>query len=278
MTTLRKQFIEQMRLKGYSDRTIKSYVRTVARISLHYHTAADQLTIDQIRAYILKGITEDKLSKPWMNIVISAVKLLFCDVLKREWNRLDLPRPRRSQKVAVILSRDEVGRIINSKTNLKHKAILMLVYSAGLRRNEVRNLKVSDIDSSRMLIHLHTAKGNKERYTILSPLMLDTLRTYYRRYRPVDWLFEGMIPTSAISESTVEAIFKQALRKSEVPKTVGIHSLRHAFATHMLEQGVSLPIIQQMMGHKSLKTTSLYLHVRQHSIQAVQSPLDMLSL
>lgn len=278
MTTLRNQFIEQLRLKGYSDRTINSYVRTIARISLHYHTPADQLTIDQIRTYILKGITEDKLSKPWMNIVISAVKLLFCDVLKREWNRLDLPRPRRSQKVAVILSREEVGRIINSKTNLKHKAILMLVYSAGLRRNEVRNLKVSDIDSSRMLIHLHTAKGNKERYTILSPLMLDALRTYYRRYKPVDWLFEGMIPTSGISESTVEAIFKQALRKSEVQKTVGIHSLRHAFATHMLEQGVSLPIIQQMMGHKSLKTTSLYLHVRQHSIQAVQSPLDTLSL
>lgn len=277
MTPLRQQLIQQMQMKGYCDKTIKSYVGIISQTALYYRTPADQLTVDQIRDFILKRITVDKLSKPWMNMAISAFKLLFCDVLRREWNRLDLPRPRRSQKVAVILSRDEVRKIIDSKTNLKHRAILMLVYSAGLRRNEVRSLKISDIDSSRMLIHLHTTKGNKERYTILSPVMLDTLRQYYRRYRPKDWLFEGVTRT-AISDSTVEAIFKQALKKSEVPKVVGIHSLRHAFATHMLEQGVSLPIIQQMMGHKSLKTTSVYLHVQQHSIQAVQSPLDSLPI
>lgn len=277
MTPLRQQLIKQMQLKGYCDKTIKSYVSIISRIALHYRTPADQLSVDQIRDFIHKRITVDKLSKPWVNMAISAVKILFCDVLRRDWDRLDLPRPRKSQKVAVILSRDEVRKIINSKTNLKHRAILMLVYSAGLRRNEVRSLKISDIDSSRMLIHLHTTKGNKERYTILSPLMLDTLRQYYRRYRPSDWLFEG-VTRAAISESTVEAIFKQALKKSEVSKEVGIHSLRHAFATHMLEQGVSLPIIQQMMGHKSLKTTSVYLHVQQHSIQAVQSPLDSLAI
>lgn len=277
MTPLRQQLIKQMQLKGYCDKTIKSYVSIISQIALHYRTPADQLSVDQIRDFIHKRITVDKLSKPWVNMAISAVKILFCDVLRRDWDRLDLPRPRKSQKVAVILSRDEVRKIINSKTNLKHRAILMLVYSAGLRRNEVRSLKISDIDSSRMLIHLHTTKGNKERYTILSPLMLDTLRQYYRRYRPSDWLFEG-VTRAAISESTVEAIFKQALKKSEVSKEVGIHSLRHAFATHMLEQGVSLPIIQQMMGHKSLKTTSVYLHVQQHSIQAVQSPLDSLAI
>jgi site-specific recombinase XerD len=277
MTTLRKQLIDQMHLKGYCDKTIKSYVSIIAQIALHYHTPADQLTVDQIRDFILKRITIDKLSKPWMNQAISAVKLLFCDVLRREWNHLDLPRPRRSPKVAVILSRDEVRQIINSKTNLKHKAILMLAYSAGLRRNEVRSLKISDIDSSRMLIHLHTTKGNKERYTILSPLMLDTLRQYYRQYKPTDWLFEGQTRDN-ISESTVDAIFKDALKKANVQKKVGIHALRHAFATHLLEQGVALPIIQQMMGHTSVRTTSLYLHVQQHSIQAVQSPLDTLSI
>jgi site-specific recombinase XerD len=277
MTTLRKQLIDQMHLKGYCDKTIKSYVSIIAQIALHYHTPADQLTVDQIRDFILKRITIDKLSKPWMNQAISAVKLLFCDVLRREWNFLDLPRPRRSPKVAVILSRDEVRQIIISKTNLKHRAILMLAYSAGLRRNEVRSLKISDIDSSRMLIHLHTTKGNKERYTILSPLMLDTLRQYYRQYKPTDWLFEGQTRDN-ISESTVDAIFKDALKKANVQKKVGIHALRHAFATHLLEQGVALPIIQQMMGHTSVRTTSLYLHVQQHSIQAVQSPLDTLSI
>jgi site-specific recombinase XerD len=277
MTPLRKQLIDQMHLKGYCNKTIKSYVGIIAQIALHYHAPADQLTVDQIRDFILERITVGKRSKPWMNIAISAVKLLFCDVLRREWNYLDLPRPRRSQKVAVILSREEVRRIIDSKTNLKHKAILMLPYSAGLRRCEVRSLKVSDIDSARMLIHLHTAKGNKERYTILSPVMLDTLRQYYRKFRPTEWLFEGLT-RDAISESTVDAIFKQALKKSKVQKQVGIHSLRHAFATHMLEQGVSLLLIQQLMGHKSLNTTSLYLHVQQHSIQAVQSPLDTLPI
>jgi integrase/recombinase XerD len=277
MTPLRQQLINQMQLKGYCDKTIKSYVCIIAQIAFHYHTPADQLTVDQIRNFILKRITTDKLSKPWMNLAISAVKLLFCDVLRREWNFLDLPRPRRSPKVAVILSRDEVRQIIISKTNLKHRAILMLAYSAGLRRNEVRSLKISDIDSSRMLIHLHTTKGNKERYTILSPLMLDTLRQYYRKYKPTDWLFEGQTRDN-ISESTVDAIFKHALKKANVQKKVGIHALRHAFATHMLEQGVALPIIQQMMGHKSVRTTSLYLHVQQHSIQAVQSPLDTLSI
>ena len=277
MTPLRQQLIDQMQLKGYSTKTIKSYVGIIARIAVHYKSPADQLTIEQVRDFILKGITVDKLSKPWVNMAISAVKLLFCDVLRREWNYLDLPRPKRGKKLAVILSREEVRAIIESKTNLKHRSILMLAYSAGLRRSEICNIKVRDIDSSRMLIHLHTAKGNQERYTILSPVMLDTLRQYYKKFRPKDWLFEGF-SRGPVSDSTVEAVFKQALRKSNVQKEVGIHSLRHAFATHMLEQGVSVVIIQQMMGHKSLKTTSVYLHVQQHSIQTVQSPLDLLSI
>jgi len=277
MSALRKQLIQQMQLEGYCKKTIKSYVSIIAQIASFYHTPADQLSVNQIRDFILKRITIDHRSKSWMNMAISAVKLLFCDVLKREWNRIDLPRPRKDQKVAVILSRDEVQRIINSKTNLKHRAILIVTYSAGLRRCEVSNLKITDIDSSRMLIHLHTTKGNKERYTILSPVALDALRLYYRQYKPKEWLFEGY-SRDAISTSTVEAVFKQALAKSKIQKVVGIHSLRHSFATHLLEQGVSLPIIQQMMGHKSLKTTSGYLHVQQYSIQGVRSPLDTLSI
>jgi site-specific recombinase XerD len=277
MSTLRKQMIQQMKLKGYSPKTIQSYVGSIAQIALHYHTPAEQLSIAQIRDYILQNITDNKRSKSWMNIIISAIKLLFCDILKREWNNLDLPRPIRDTKIPVILSRDEVQRIINSKTNLKHRAILMVTYSAGLRRSEVSNLKITDIDSSRMLIHLHTTKGNRERNTILSPVALDFLRVYYRRYKPKEWLFEGQ-SRDAISTRTVEAVFKQALVKSKVQKKVGIHSLRHSFATHLLEQGVALPIIQQMMGHKSLKTTSGYLHVQEYSVQGVKSPLDTLAI
>jgi site-specific recombinase XerD len=269
--------IQQMKLKGYSPKTIQSYVGSIAQIALHYHTPAEQLSIAQIRDYILQNITDNKRSKSWMNIIISAIKLLFCDILKREWNNLDLPRPIRDTKIPVILSRDEVQRIINSKTNLKHRAILMVTYSAGLRRSEVRNLKITDIDSSRMLIHLHSTKGNRERNTILSPVALDFLRAYYRRYKPKEWLFEGQ-SRDAITTSTIEKVFKQALAKSKVQKQVGIHSLRHSFATHLLEQGVALPIIQQMMGHRSLKTTSGYLHVQEYSIQGVKSPLDTLAI
>jgi integrase/recombinase XerD len=277
MSALRKQLIQQMQLEGYCKRTIKSYVSIIAQIASFYNTPADQLSVNQIREFILQRITIDHRSKSWMNMAISAVKLLFCDVLKREWSMLDLPRPRRDHKVAVIFSREEVQRIIQSKTNVKHRAILMVTYSAGLRLGEVSNLKITDIDSSRMLIHVHQAKGNKDRYTILSPLVLDLLRTYYRQYKPKEWLFEGMT-RDAISHSTIQAVFKSAKYKSNIHKKAGIHSLRHSFATHLLEQGVALPIIQQMMGHKSLKTTSGYLHVQQYSIQGVRSPLDTLSI
>ncbi len=277
MNTLRHQLIQQMQLKGYCQKTIKSYVSIIAQIASFYHTPADQLSIDQVRDYILRRITVDHLSKPWMSMAISAIKILFCDVLRREWNRLDLPRPRMDHKKVAILSRDEVGRIINSKSNIKHRAILVVTYSAGLRLSEVSNLKITDIDSSRMLIHLHKAKGNKDRYTILSPVALDLLRTYYRQYKPQEWLFEGY-SRDHISARTVQNVFKAALAKSKIPKDVGIHSLRHSFATHLLEQGVALPIIQMMMGHKSLKTTSGYLHVQQYSLQGVRSPLDTLSI
>ncbi len=277
MSTLRQQLIQQMQLKGYCQRTIKSYVNIIAQIASFYHLPADQLSIDQIRDYLLKRITVDHLSKSWMSMTISAIKLLFCDVLKREWNRLDLPRPRMDHKKVIVLSKDEVQKIIRSKTNIKHRAILVVTYSAGLRLSEVTHLKISDIDSSRMLIHLHMAKGNKDRYTILSPIALDMLRTYYRRYKPQEWLFEGF-SREHIAERTVQNIFKAALAKSNVQKDVGIHSLRHSFATHLLEQGVALPIIQRIMGHKSLNTTSGYLHVQQYSLQGVKSPVDTLAI
>ena len=277
MSALRMQLIQQMQLKGYSPRTITTYVSMISHLASHYKTQSDLLSIDQVREYIMQNITTKKRSKSWMNMMISSVKLLYCDVLKREWNHLDLPRPRSDKKVPVILSRDEVQRIIDSKKNIKHKAILMVTYSAGLRLGEVSNLKVTDIDSSRMLIHVRKGKGNRDRCTILSPVLLAYLRTYYRKYRPDEWLFEGL-SGGAIGNSTIQAVFKSALRSTNIHKKVGIHCLRHSFATHLLEQGVALPIIQIMMGHKSLKTTSGYLHVQQYSIQGVRSPMDNLSI
>lgn len=277
MKTLREQFIQQMQLKGCSPRTIKNYVECILALAMYYNLSPDLLTIEQIRNYFLYCLNVRKLSKSWMNQTISALKLLYVDVLKRKWDRLDIPRPRREKKLPIILSREEVQKILSAHKNLKHRALLTVTYSAGLRVSEVRHLKITDIDSSRMLIRIEKAKGNKDRYTVLSPKALDLLRAYWKVYKPQYWLFENNFH-QPVPESTAQKILKNALEKSGVKKNASIHTLRHSFATHMLEQGVSLPIIQQMLGHKSLKTTSGYLHVQQYSIDAVRSPLDTLGL
>lgn len=277
MKSLREKTKQQMLLKGFSERTIKSYIESIALLAKYYNTSPDLLTIEQIRDYIEHCLIDRKLSKSWLNQLISALKILFCEVLGREWNKLELPRARRDKRLPVIFSRNEVERILNSPKNLKHRTFLMMTYSAGLRVSEVCNLKVTDIDSQRMLVRVVQAKGNKDRYSILSPITLNELRSYWKIYKPKNWLFEGY-DHSAIAVSTAQTIFKQALSKSGVTKKVGIHTLRHSFATHLMEQGVSMPIVQQLLGHKSLKTTSIYLHVQQYSINAVKSPLDTLPL
>jgi integrase/recombinase XerD len=278
MTTLREKFMQQMLLKGYSQRTIRTYVSLLASFSKSYHCSPELVSIDQIRDYIQENITAGQRSKSWVNQLISALKLLYCDVLKRDWSPLDIPRPRHDKKLPVVLSRSEVQKVITAHKNIKHKTILLTTYSAGLRLSEVCHLKITDIDSSRMLIRVNHSKGNKDRYTILSPVTLTMLRIYYKKYRPTSWLFEGTLKGTSISDRTVSKVFKNALDKSKINRQVGIHCLRHSFATHLLEQGVALPVIQQMLGHKSLKTTSGYLHVQQYSIQGVKSPVDSLTV
>ena len=277
MSELRNKMIQQMQLKGYSKNTIATYIECLVSLSKHFKTSPDLLSVDQIREYIQYKLTEAKLSKSWMNQTISALKILFCEVLKRDWDGIDIPRPRREIKLPVVLSKEEVSRIINTPRNLKHKAFLMLTYSAGLRLQEACNLKIRHIDSQRMLIRVVQAKGAKDRYTILSPVALNLLREYWKIYKVKEWLFETK-PNQHISSRMAQHIFKDALRKTGINKQVGIHSLRHSFATHLLEQGVSLPIIQQLLGHTSLKSTSIYLHVQQYSVFAVKSPLDTLSI
>lgn len=277
MKTLREQMLQQMQLKGYSERTISTYILCISLLSKYYNLSPDLITTSQIRAYIQYCLIERKLSKAWLNQTISALKILFVQVLKRKWNNIEIPRPRRERRLPVVFSRDEVKRILNVHRNLKHRAFLMITYSAGLRISEVCNLKSADIDSSRMLVRVVQGKGQKDRYSILSPFALESLRLYWNVYKPKQWLFEGY-DHSKIALSTARSIFKKALKKADIKKEVGIHALRHSFATHLLEQGVSLPIIQQLLGHKSLRTTSGYLHVQQYSINAVKSPLDTLSL
>jgi site-specific recombinase XerD len=276
MPTLREKFIQQMQLTGRSLRTIETYIDCIIALTKYFKTSPDLLTSEQIRAYLIYCLVEKKLSKSWLNQTISALKILQVEVLKREWSMFDLPRVRQNIKLPVVFSLQEVTELLMALGNIKHRALLQLTYSAGLRVSEVRHLKVSDIDSSRMLVRVEQSKGNKDRYVVLSPVVLPLLREYYKQYRPKVFLFENKdgLP---VSEKTAQRIFKNALAKSGIKKDVSIHSLRHSYATHMMEQGVALPIIQQMMGHKSLRSTSIYLHVQQYSIDKVRSPLDNLN-
>ena len=277
MSALRNKMLQQMELKGYSKNTISTYIDCLSSLSKHYKTSPDLLSIDQIREYFHYKLTVEKLSKSWVNQTIGALKILYCEVLRRDWDDLAIPRPRREKKLPVVLSKDEISRIINTTKNIKHKALLMVTYSSGLRLGEVCNLRPGDIDSERMMVRVVQAKGAKDRYTILSPVTLAFLRDYWKIYRVKNFLFENS-NHEPLAHKTVQSAFKKALQKSGVKKDVGIHSLRHSFATHLMEQGVSLPIIQQLLGHTSLRTTSIYLHVQQYSVFAVKSPLDTLSL
>lgn len=276
MSTLRNKMIQQMQLKGYSSRTIENYTKSIVSLAKYYKTGPDLLSQAQIRDYIQYYIVEKKISKVWCNQLISALKILFCEVLKREWNSLDIPRPRREKRLPVVLSKEEIGKLFSCAANLKHRAIITVTYSAGLRLSEVKNLKLGDIDSKRMTIRVVQAKGFKDRYAVLSPITLNILRDYWKTYRPVLWLFETK-RAQFLPDKTIQHAFKNALRKSGIKKQVGIHCLRHSFATHMMEQGVSLPIIQQLLGHRSLRTTSVYLHVQQYTLASVKSPLDSFS-
>jgi site-specific recombinase XerD len=277
MSTLQNQMILQMQIKGYSSRTIETYTKCILSLALHYNTSPELLSTEQIRHYIHYRLTEKNVSKSWQNQFVSALKILFCEILKREWTDMDIPRPRREKKLPVVLAREEVKKLLDVTINLKHRAILTLTYSAGLRLSEVSNLKITDVDSKRMALRITQAKGFKDRYCVLSPVALNLLREYWTKYRPSLWLFQAK-NKQPLSSRTIQHVFKNALRKAGIQKQVGIHSLRHSFATHLMEQGVSLPIIQQLLGHKSLKTTSVYLHVQQYSIEAVKSPLDALVL
>jgi len=277
MSELKNKFIQQLQLKAYSKRSIENYTMQISHLALFYNCSPDLLSTEQIRSYIQQKLNKDHVSKSWLNQFISAWKILYCEVLKREWNAIDIPRPRREKKLPVILSREELSLLIKLTINLKHRTIFMLAYSAGLRVGEVVNLKLTDVDSDRMLLRIRLAKGFKDRYCNLSPVILEQLREFWKRYRPQVWLFETK-PKHQISERTLQTLFRQAVKRAKITKPVTFHSLRHSFATHLMEQGVNLPLIQQLLGHKSLRTTSIYLHVQQYSVDAVKSPLDILSL
>lgn len=264
---------DEMRLRGYSFRTQKNYVGNINRFLFFINKSIDEITNEDIRKYLLFLVDESNNSYSYADQAISSIKFLFNEILKRSIEINDIKRPKKDKKLPNVLSRQQVIKILQSTENQKYKTILFLIYSAGLRIGEVVRLKINDIISDRKLIKVKQAKGRKDRYTLLSEIALAQLRNYYRLYKPKDWLFEGGHDGRHITERSVQKVFEQSCNKANI-KNATVHTLRHSFATHLLEDGIDLRYIQELLGHASSKTTEIYTHVTEKSIKNIQSPLD----
>lgn len=239
----------------------------------------EKITLSVFKDYLHRAVIGKGHSASSINQYISAFKIVQVDVLGNDWEDFKVKRPRRLKKLPVVLSFDEIERLINVNKNLKHKAIIMLAYSSGLRRNELLNLLPQDIDSERMQVRVQQGKGRKDRYTLLSEKTLKILRLYYQDERPRKYLFEPHHRRGQpLSETTLANIVKNKLKIAGIHKAVSFHTLRHTFATHLLEQGVNLRLIQQFMGHTSLKTTAIYLHLSKPNPCSILSPLDLMDV
>jgi len=260
--------------KNYSQNTIKIYINYFKDfINYFKEFDIDKLTTAQINNYILELIKLKKISVSQQNQRINSIKFYYEKVLGREKQYYNIYRPRKEYKLPKVLSKSEVKSILDSVDNIKHKSILMLIYSSGLRRSELINLKISDIDSERMVINILGAKGNKDRVSLLSEKFLNLLREYYKKYKPKEYLFEG-VNGGKYSPTSIANILKKATLKAGVKKNVTPHMLRHSFATHLLEQGTDLRYIQELLGHKNSKTTEIYTHVSKNAINKIKNPLD----
>ena len=267
-----KEYVTELKLRGYSESTLKVYSDHVNRYISY--CSRKNINIDEIRIYLNVLLSDKNLSHSFVNQAISAIKIYLSEISGMKIEKIKIPRPKKEKKLPQVLSCSEVISILNALDNIKHKAILYLVYSAGLRLNEVTHLKVEDIDSERKMIRIKQSKGRKDRYSVLSDKALDVLREYYSEYKPVDWLFTGQKLHNPLSDRSVQNIFKNARDKAGITKNVSIHSLRHSFATHLLENGTDLRFIQELLGHSNSKTTEIYTHVSKKSLNNIISPLD----
>jgi integrase/recombinase XerD len=276
MTELRRKMSEELQLRNYSSHTQRAYIRCVADFAKHFKAPPDQLGPEHIREYQLLLVQQKTLSWSPFNQAVCALRFFYNDVLHRNWMIDHIPYPRHEQRLPVVLSPAEVAALFQSTPNLKHRTIMMTIYAAGLRVSELINLRVTDIDSQRQLIRIRQAKGHRDRLVMLSPKLLEALRTYWKRYRPRTWLFPGRNPERPIVQTTIWHICDQARAAAHLTKPISPHTLRHCFATHLLEEATDLRRIQILMGHRNLKTTARYLHVSNLAVRSTISPLDRL--
>jgi site-specific recombinase XerD len=270
--------LEQMKIARYSENTIRTYTSVLHTFFTYYHTYPPKtITEEQIRQYLLYIVEKRNITAAYQRQVVNAIKFYYEKVLGKKLNPMHVQRPRSSKKLPVVLSEDEVKLLLSQVVNLKHKCILYTIYSAGLRRSEVLHLKLADIDSERNCIIIKNAKGNKDRNTLLSSKLLLLLRKYYKKYKPKEYLFEG-VNGGKYSVTSIRKIFGRALASSGIKKDAHLHTLRHSFATHLLERGTDLRYIQSLLGHSSSKTTEIYTHITSKGFDTISSPLDGMDL
>lgn len=270
---LRKNLV----VRKYSPKTIKSYIHYNKDFLGYVRKKPNEITNEDVKDYLFYLVEEKEVSASTLNTVINALKFYYGEVLKRGFV-YELKRPKKDKKLPVVLNQEEISKILSSITNIKHRLILMLIYSAGLRVSEVVKLKPGDIDDERKLIHIKGGKGRKDRYTMLSEVATEMIRRYLKEYGQSIWLFSSQDKEKHITTRTVEKIFSNACRKANIKKNATVHSLRHSFATHLLERGTDLRYIQELLGHKSSKTTEIYTHVSNKDIGKIKSPLDSLQI
>ncbi len=276
MTDLRQRMAADLELRNYSPNTIRVYLRCVADFAKHFRRSPDQLGPAHVREYQLHLVRQKKASWALFNQTVCALRFFYNVTLGRQEMIDQIPYPRHEKRLPLVLSQAEVTALLQATNNLKHRAILTTTYAAGLRVSEVAALRNTDIDSQRRLIVVRHGKGRKDRLVMLSPHLLDLLRQFWQAYRPAQWLFPGEDPNRPINTTTIYRICRQAGETARLTKTVTPHVLRHSFATHLLETGTDLRTIQLLLGHRSLKTTALYVHVSTLALSSTASPLDHL--
>ena len=271
MTPLRQRMIEDMKIRHFAPGTQCNYIRAVERLARHFGRSPERLGREEVREFLVYLVTEAGVSYGFLSQHVSALRFLYRVTLRKPWCPEDIPFPKQQKHLPAILTREEIVRFLSSIPNIKHRAVLTTCYAAGLRVSEAVRLRVSDIDSARMLIHVHQGKRNKDRIVPLSKTLLELLRTYFRAVRPRDWLFPGRYGQH-LSVRVVQHACKRARHTAGVKLTV--HGLRHAFATHLLDGGTDLRTIQVLLGHSSIRSTAIYTHVSTKVVAGVRSPLD----
>jgi site-specific recombinase XerD len=274
MTPLRQRFVEDLKIRKFAPQTQCNYIRCVEHYAEYFGKPVDELGLEDVRAFLLYLVTEAEVSLGLLRHYVSALRFLYGVTLGMPWSPEQIPYPRREHHLPWIPTREEVMRFLDAIPNIKHRAALMTCYAAGLRVSEAVALRLNDLDSKRMLIFVHDGKMRKDRWVPLSKTLLDFLRQYWKAVRPVDWLFPGRYGQH-LSIRVLQSVCLRARRTAEIRQPLTVHSLRHAFATHLFEAGTNLRALQVVLGHASIKTTTIYMHVSPTEIQKITSPLDL---